>query len=78
MQTLRFLYHVITDASSAVLFTLSIGAGGSILGASITHTVQGGVMGAILGTMIGAGGFGYAPWRTYRPQQPVSWRRSAL
>lgn len=68
MQTLRYYYHLVSDVSSAVLFTLSIGAGSSILGASVTRTLAGGVVGALIGTALGAAGFGFALWRTYKPQ----------
>ena len=67
METLRQCYHFLADAGSAVLLALSIGAGASILGASVTHTLRGGIVAGVLGTLIGGAGFGYAIWRTYRP-----------
>ena len=69
METVRLCYHFLADAGSAVLLALSIGAGASILGASVTHTLQGGIVAGLLGTLIGGAGFGYAIWRTYRPHQ---------
>jgi hypothetical protein len=44
------------------------GAGSAILGASITRTVDGALMGAAAGVLLGTLGFGYALWRTYEPQ----------
>jgi len=68
MQTLRLWYHLITDTGSAVLFALSLGAGASILGASVTRSLLGALVGALIGAAIGGAGFGYVLWRTYKPQ----------
>jgi hypothetical protein len=71
MENLRYWYHVIADTGSALLLALSVGAGASILGASVTQTVRGGLVGGLLGTLVGGAGFGVAVWRTHRsPSHP--------
>jgi hypothetical protein len=68
MDIARLYYHLITDIGSALMLALSTGAGTAILAASITHTFEGALMGAVVGVLLGVLGFGYAVWRTYKPR----------
>jgi hypothetical protein len=68
METIRLYYHLLTDIGSILLLALSTGAGCAILSASFTRSLEGALMGATAGVLLGAMGFGYALWRTYRPQ----------
>jgi len=68
METVRLYCHLLTDLGSALMLTLSTGAGCAILAASVTRTLEGALFGAAVGTLMSALGFAYALWRTYKPQ----------
>jgi hypothetical protein len=74
-RAVRTLLHLPVEIATAFFFAASIGIGSGVATTSFTHRLGDGFKVAILAFLVAAAGFGYAIWRSHRPQRKLTRRR---
>ena len=75
---MRTLLHLPLEIACAFFFAASIGIGTGVVAVSYTHRLGDGLKVAPFAFLLAAAGFGYAIWRSYRPQQTTAVPRAPI
>jgi hypothetical protein len=74
----RTLLHLPLEIACAFFFAASIGIGTGVVAVSYTHRLGDGLKVAPFAFLLAAAGFGYAIWRSHRPQQTTAVPRAPM